>query len=490
MPTLSKKTVLAGLQCHKRLWWQVHDRAAEELRESLIMQYRMREGAEVGQLARSYVPGGHLVERGNRSLAALIAETRGALATPNIPAIYEGAFSAADTTVYTDILERVDDGWVLIEVKATTSVSEAEHVPDIAVQACVLRKCGVPVVRYEIMHLNRACEFPDLSNLFVREDATEAVRARLDDLDREIGEQHRVLERDEPPAVATGAHCAKPSECPFRARCWPPRPEHHVTTLYRIGPTKAESYIASGWNTIHDLPESVKLSAVAARQRRAVRQGAMIVERESLVDALALVDRPVAHIDFETVQLAVPRWNGCHPYDQIPVQLSAHVVHADGSTAHRAWLYDGDGDPRAEAAHAILDACRGARTVTAYYSPFEKECIRLVARAVPEHAAELNAIADAIVDLLPIVREHVYHPAFGGSFSLKKVLPVLVPELSYEGMPIAEGQTAQVQLTRLMFEPGMSAEERREIRDALLEYCELDTYAMVALENRLRDLAQ
>lgn len=490
MPTLYKTTVLAGLQCHKRLWWQVHDPAAEELRESLIVQFRLREGSEVGALARQFVPGGHLVERGDRSTVAVLAETRAALAMPSIPAIYEGAFSAMGTTVYTDILERVDDGWALIEVKATTSLSETEHVPDIAVQACVLRKCGVPVVRYEIMHLNRECSFPDLSNLFTRDDVTDAVLARLDELEREIAAQQTMLAAPEPPDVATGAHCAKPHACPFTGRCWPPLPEHHVTTLYRVGPTKAESYMSSGWHTIHDLPDSVKLSAIAARQRRAVRQGALVVERESLVEALALVGRPVAHIDFETVGPAIPRWTGCKAYDQIPVQMSAHIVHADGTTTHREWLYDGDGDPRPDAARAILDACRGARTVTAYYAQFEQGCIRRVALAAPEHAAELNAIADSIVDLLPIVREHVYHPAFAGSFSLKKVLPALVPELSYEGMEIGEGETAQVQLTRLLFERDMNEEERRAIRDALLRYCELDTYAMVALENRLRDLAQ
>jgi len=319
---------------------------------------------------------------------------------------------------------------------------------------------------------------------------TADVAARLDDLEREIVEQTRVIAAPEPPPVTPGAHCAKPHECPFMARCWPPRPEHHVTTLYRVGPTKAESYVANGWHTIHDLPDSVKLSAIAARQRRAVRQGEMIVEHESLVDALALVDRPVAHIDFETVAPAIPCWPGCHPYDQIPVQMSCHVVQADGSATHREWLYDGHGDPRPEAARAILDACRGARTVTAYYAQFEQGCIKRVALAAPEHAAELNAIADGIVDLLPIVREHVYHPAFAGSFSLKKVLPALVPDLTYAGLDIAEGETAQVQLTRLLFERDMDEKERREIRDALLRYCQLDTWAMVALENRLRDLAQ
>jgi hypothetical protein len=220
-----------------------------------------------------------------------------------------------------------------------------------------------------------------------------------------------------------------------------------------------------------------------------VRQGSVIVEREALIAALRRVDRPVAHLDFETVQPAIPLWPGCRPYDQIPVQLSCHVAGANGETRHHEWLFDGEGDPRPAAAQAIIDACRGASTVTAYYAQFEQACIRLVAEACPEHATELLAIAESIVDLLPIVREHVYHPGFGGSFSLKKVLPALVPELTYQGLAIAEGETAQVRLSQMIFErETMTDEQRLEIRDALLEYCELDTKAMIALEERLREM--
>lgn len=488
---LSKKTVVAGLQCHKRLWWELHDPAADELRETLATRHRLREGRAVGTLARQYVPGGHLVERGARSIDALLAETQAALCRPDVPAIYEGAFVANGTLVFTDILERRDSGWTLIEVKAATSVSEQEHIADVAIQASVLRACGLPVTRYEVMHLNRACRHPDLSNLFVRRDVTQSVDAVLATIDLEIVQQRRAALEGTAPQVSTGDHCARPRACPFTDRCWPALPAHHVSTLYKIRKRTAAAYAAAGWETIAELPESVKLSAIAARQRRAVREGAMLVEHEQLVAALETLERPIAHLDFETIQPAIPRWPGCRPYDQIPVQLSCHIVDEHGAERHVEWLFDGNGDPRPAAARAILEACEGARVVTAYSSSFERSCIRRVAEACPADAPALHAIADALVDLLPIVREHVYHPEFGGTFSLKRVLPALVPELSYDGLPIAEGETAQVQLARLVLEPHeMSDRERREIRDALLRYCELDTRAMVALEARLRDLVQ
>ena len=488
---LSKKTVLAGLQCHKRLWWELHESGAEELRETLVMQHRMAEGRAVGALARRYVPGGHLVERGARSIPALVAETCGAMERPDVPAIYEGAFVGNGTLVFTDILERRGDAWTLIEVKAATSVSVHEHVSDVAIQACVLRACGVPIARYEVMHLNREWRHPDLDNLFVRQDVTELVAAAMDHVEREMVDHRALASRRSAPEQSTGDHCSTPRACPFTARCWPSPPPHHVSTLYRVRKNTVAAYVAAGWATIPELPDSVELSAIAARQRRAVRHGQMIVEHDQLVAALATLDRPIAHLDFETIQPAIPRWNGCRPYDQIPVQLSCHVVDDEGAVRHVEWLFDGDGDPRPAAAQAIVEACAGVKVVTAYSSTFERGCIRLVADACPEHAERLRAIADDIVDLLPIVRDHVYHPEFGGTFSLKRVLPALVPELSYAGLSIAEGETAQVQLSRLILErDAMSDAEQREVREALLRYCELDTRAMVALEERLRGLVR
>lgn len=487
---LSKNTFIAGAQCHRRLWWHLHEAAAPELRDDAVLRHRLEEGARVGAVARSHVAtSGVLIQRGGRSMEAILTDTRTAIADPSVRVIYEAAAIAHDTIIFADILERVPGGFALIEVKATTSLSETKHIPDIAVQAYILRAAGIPIVRCELMHLNRECRHPDLTNLFVREDVTDSIEARLVTLSAEISAQLDVARLDAAPAVEPGAHCSDPEECPFMSRCWQALPEHHVSTLYRVTKKKTAEYVESGWHTIHDLPDSVKLSATAARQRRSVRSGEVLVEREALVAALATLVLPVAHLDFETVQPAIPVWPGCRPYQNVPVQLSCHVVDGD-SVRHHAWIFDADGDPRPQAARAILEACASARTITAYFASFEQQCIRLIAEACPECAAELNAIADGIVDLLPMVRDNVYHPRFGGSFSLKKVLPALLPALGYSDLEIGEGQTASVELARMIFSgSAMSGEEREQMRQALLAYCERDTYAMVALSQQLEILA-
>ena len=488
--TLTKKTFLAGAQCIKRMWWEMYEPAAEETRPSLATRFRMEEGVKVGVLARGYIPGGRLIRRGGRSLNAILAESREAIADPSVPAIYEGAVLAANALVFPDILERVDGGFALIEVKAKTSVSEQKHIPDVAIQAHVLRAAGIPIVRCEVMHLNRDCVYPDLSKLFTRVDVTELVEARLKTITGEMREQMIAARLPIAPTVEIGSHCKRPDPCPFIDRCWPVAPRDHISTLYRVTEKMLTEFEASGWQSIRDLPDDVQLSAIAARQRRALREGHRVVERETLLETMKSLSYPVAHIDFETIQPAIPLWDGCRPYDQIPVQLSCHLVNADQSESHSQWLFDGRGDPRPGMADAILAACQPAATVTAYSAQFERSCIELVADACPDKAALLKGIADNLVDLQPIVRENVYDEKFGGSFSIKKVAPALVPDLAYDDLPIAEAETASAQLARLILGGSrIHPEEREELRQSLLEYCKRDTAAMAALSQRLAELA-
>jgi hypothetical protein len=198
----------------------------------------------------------------------------------------------------------------------------------------------------------------------------------------------------------------------------------------------------------------------------------------------------VAFLDFETVGLAIPAWDGCHPYDPVPVQWSAYVPDERGTLQANDWLAEGPGDPRPALAERLLAACAGARAIVTYGS-FDRDRIRDLAAALPQLTAPLEALAARVVDLLPVVRHHVYHPDFGGSFSLKRVLTALVPEMSYRGLAIAEGGTASLELGRLLFHGDeMEPEEPTRLRADLLAYCRQDTWGLVRLLERLRGLAE
>ncbi len=220
-----------------------------------------------------------------------------------------------------------------------------------------------------------------------------------------------------------------------------------------------------------------------------MRKKGLVVESR-LGAALKQLKAPLAFLDFETVGLAIPVWEGCRPYDQVPVQLSVHRQESQGRVAHHEWLAEGFEDPRESIARRLIEFTRGAGSVLAYNAPFEKRCIQELRGHLPRLAAPLRDIEDRLVDLLPLVRDHVYHPDFAGSFALKSVAPALVPGLSYDDLEIAEGGEASQMLYTLLFKGDeMKKDERARLRRSLLEYCATDTEALVKLHEALVRLA-
>ncbi len=495
---LSKSRFTAGLQCLKQLWWRVHEPDAPELIPDFLLRATFERGHRVGAAARDYVPGGALVNLPHHAAAERVALTSRLLAT-GAPAVYEASFVADDVFVAVDILERAARGYTMVEVKSTTSVKD-EHIPDAAIQAYVLRTAGLDVPRVELMHLSRECRHPDLSNLFARENVTARVEALLPEIPDRIAEQLEAV-AGPIPDVPIGDHCDAPYQCPFKNRCWPVLPEHHLGTLYRWA-KRARDFERQGYATIADLPDDLDLGEIPERQRRAVQGGRMIVE-PWLRKALPPFDKlPLGFLDFETVGPAIPVWAGCRPYDAVPVQFSFFLDRGDGAPEHHEWLAEGRGDPRPALARRLVTACDGAAAIVAYNAGFERQCVRGLAEVAPELAGPLLELEGKLIDLLPVVRNHVYHPAFHGSFSLKSVLPALVPGLTYDDLRIADGDTASVYLERMLLGEGEAwsagagqldlfeaHKPAPPLRADLLAYCKRDTWAMVKLLERLRQLA-
>ena len=236
------------------------------------------QGHLVGERAREEFPGGVLVDAPHGDFAGRLEQTRAALKA-GAPAIFEASFAEDDIFVAVDVLERTRQGWTLIEVKSSTKI-KSQYLPDAAVQTHVVRRAGLSIERVELMHLNRECRFPDLGNLFARDDVTEDVEALIPTLPGTVAVQRHMLNGPRP-EVPVGRHCGKPYPCPFMARCWPARPEHHVSTLYRMG-EKAADLEARGYSTIHQLPPDVNLSWIADRQRRAVQGDRLISRRPTI----------------------------------------------------------------------------------------------------------------------------------------------------------------------------------------------------------------
>jgi hypothetical protein len=483
---LSKSRYTAGVQCHKYLWWKVHEPLAVELQPNKVLEDRFDQGRQVGVLARDRFSGGVLVDLPYQAVNDRVALTQ-QLIDDGAPAIFEASFLADNTFVAVDVLTRTDNGFHLTEVKSSSSQKE-EHLPDVAVQFHVLQQSGIRVTDADVMHLSKQCRFPDLSNLFERTDVTEAVQPLLNKVGWEIDAQLRMLEGPLPD-VPIGLQCHEPYECPFMQRCWP-KDSGHIMRLYNIGPKRGVGFLVSGVHRISDLPADQKLNATQKRQIRAMQEDRIVVE-PGLAKALEAFDGKLGYLDFETIQRAVPVWPGMAPWEQAPAQFSYHEANGDGggTYTHAEYLAEGPKDCRPELAQSMVDATKRAEKVVTY-SHFEKTKIQGLQKAVPHLHAELEELEGKLVDLLPVVRENVYHPEFLGSFSLKYVLSPLVPELTYSDLVIVDGLVASVEIARLLFVAGkIPKEEHARVRQDLLNYCERDTWAMVKVLEKLRELA-
>jgi len=481
---LSKSRFVAGWQCPKLLWWKVHEAGAEELQPDRVLQDLFDQGQQVGELARQQFPGGVLIDLPHTAVEERLAATQAAI-DAGAPAIFEASFVAGDVFVAVDILQRTNSDFSLIEVKSSTSVKD-EHIPDAAIQAHVLRQTGLQVPSVQIMHLNKEYRHPGPGDLLVRVDVTEAVEAVIPLIPPKVEELLVVLKGDLPDQTI-GAHCYEPRVCPFFDRCWPDDP-HHIRHLYNVGPKKTIDYIGQGVHTIWDVPLGKKPNWTVQRQLRATRENRLITE-PTLAAALEPFQFPLGYLDFETVSRAVPVWPGLAPWGPAIAQFSYHEDQADGGHAHVGWLAEGPGDPSREVAEAMIKATAGtSRIVT--YSAYEKTRIKELALRVPDLAGPLEELVGKLIDLLPVVRNNVYHPDFQGSFSLKYILTPLVPDLTYSDLVIVEGMLASVEIARLLFVAHkIPVAERDKLRQDLLAYCERDTYATVRLMERLRELA-
>lgn len=486
-PTLSKSRFMAGLQCLKRLYLETYARELADLPDP-ASQAVLDSGTRVGELARQRFPGGVLIDEPYYRHADAVTATAKAMRDGGAPHLYEAAFDFEGIRTRVDVLSRNEGGgYDLVEVKSSTSAKD-EHVWDATFQFAVLEGAGVSVSRVFVMHLDKTYVYPggeyDLDSLFRLEDVTVQALEILLSVYAKTSEMWDTLTLDDPPPVEIGRHCTSPYRCSFYRHCHSHLPEHYVEQLPRARPELLERLRGRGILDIRDIPaELTGLSQLQQRVRNAVLEDQPYVGG-GLSHAIERVTYPVHFLDFETFSPALPVYPMTRPYQVIPFQWSLHVLDAAGELDHREFLHDGMDDPREAFAASLLDTVAPEGDILVY-SSFEKSRTKELAYALPHHREALTALSERYVDLLGIVRAHYYHPAFHGSYSLKAVLPVLVPGLTYEDLEIRDGSVASLHYARII-DPGVSEAERVKLRQALLAYCERDTVAMVRVLEALR----
>ena len=489
IPMLSKSRFLAGLQCRLRLWHQCYNPGFAS-KVSPAQQAVFDMGHEVGRLATRLYPDGILIEDDHLHHEDAVQSTSMAMNNPNVPAIYEAGFIHDGVRIRVDILERLSKGkWTLTEVKSSTAAKDI-YLPDVAVQYRVLKGAGLEIDRVILMHLNNRYVYDgeklELPKLFSRTDMTKKAFIYQNQLPALLTDFKEMLAKPKEPQIKPGRQCSNPYKCEFWEHCTKDMPENWVMDLTGIFQKRLDELEALGIRDIKDVPPSFPLTALQDRIKKCVIKDQEYVSRD-LKDDLRDMAYPIHFLDFETLSPAIPRYAGTRPYQTIPFQWSDHILSEDGTIDHREYLCEEDKDPRKEFTQSLLDVLGGKGTIVTYTN-YEEDIIKRLGMVLPEYKGPLQALLGRIKDLHKTISKKYYHPSFHGSFSLKSVLPAILPEMGYEKLEIREGQLASLQYMK-MIDPSTSTDEKEKIKRDLLVYCGHDTLAMLRIREEMLELS-
>jgi hypothetical protein len=478
---LTKTRILAGLQCEKRLFLMInHAELAQPAKSPLA-----ETGVAVGEQARKEFPGGVLVKRFQQGVNAF-TETDRYIDDENIDVIFEAGFRYQETEVFVDILQRNGNGWDLIEVKSSSSVKD-EYIDDVTVQYMVLSNAGIPVKRVELMYLNKHFIYhaeQGYEGLFIREDLSERVFAHVDLIAEHVEKMRRNIAAEEPENHVDG-HCNKPYKCGFKTYCEKQDGDYPVSWLPNAA-VAVQNLYANGIYDIRDIPVDMLTSDTHIKVRRVTVNGRAELEPDA-GKILNGLQYPRYYLDFEAINFAIPIWEGTSPNQQIPFQWSCHIQLEDGSVSHKEFVDVSGTDPRRKFAEALIDVCGSQGPIIVYNQAFEKGMIKSLAAVYTDLAERLLALNQRVFDLLPIMKKYYYHPDMRGSWSIKNVLSCLLPDLRYSDLgAVQDGLMAQS--AYLAITGGdLSAEQKQSLYTDMQEYCKLDTYAMLAIVDKVCD---
>lgn len=445
---LSKSTFMYGCQCPLRLYYH---KFRDDLRnqETEEQQAIFTSGTNVGLLAQGFFPGGIDVSPPDAfSYHISVARTQ-ELIKAGQKIIYEAAFNYDGILCAVDILISRNGKWYAYEVKGTLKPKEP-HKMDASLQYYVLTNAGIALEDFFILNLNKAYTRRgelDIQKLFKPTSVLKEVLLKQKFIKNKAAELKELLRVKIEPVIEPGDHCFDPYDCDFTDHCRKDIPEEVDNTDYG----KEE------------------------KNKKAI---------DAFVNAL---EYPLYFFDFETVMPAIPLFDESHPFQQLPFQFSLHIQKTPGAEPeHVEYLGDGLNDPRENLIKELLKHSGNKGSILVWYQTFEIQRLEELARDFPKYAAEINKFINRIVDLIVPFRKKFYkHPGFKGSASLKDVMPVIVPELSYSGLNIQEGTAASMAYATLRDQPN---EIQKQLREGLLAYCKLDTLAMVEILKKLQNL--
>ncbi len=484
---LNKAIYLESIICFTKGWYLVHGYHDEKLTPG--EQLRIEEGKHIGELARTLYPSGILFsEHGDEAVKKsnqFIHEQEAAAV------LFEAAFSSGKYSTRADILIRENNSWHLIEVKSVTNFADKSKreqdffIDDMAYTLMVIGT-AIPVEKVSIMSLSKDYRLGmSLQKFFVLTDVTELVQSRMEQFNRIKNDVVARITPDELPNPNWIYAC---KDCEFfKTECLGKDIKNPVFNLPRINEKKCNELFETNCFEISSIPLDFKLTHAQERVRKAAVTDEVYISAH-FKNEIHKIEWPAYYLDFETIKTAYPLYSDVAPHEQVLTQYSLHKLNSfEVDPAHVDFLADPKRDCRRELAEHLIEHI-GDKGSIIVYSSFEKTMLNGLKARFPDLDEKVTNIINRLIDLKQVIQNHYYHCGFRGSYSIKKVLPILVPEMSYEGLDIKNGDEAIVAFVR-MARDNFAEKEIEKIRRQLLEYCCQDTMAMLVIHKKLHLLA-
>lgn len=490
---LSKSLYTKGIQCYKALWLKKNKpEILTPPDASALARFEM--GNIVGDLACDLFPNGKEIPYDDKNFDGMVDLTKQWM-EEGLEYIYEATFLFDGILVLVDVLQNSTDGVAIYEVKSSSNMKDI-YLDDISIQKYVLTNLGFNVKNSYLVYLDSSYirdDELDMTGLFKVLDVSEEVNDLQASIPKKLSEFKSYLnDKENEPDIDIGKHCKKPYDCDAKAYCWKDQrgiPDYSIFNIFNLGTKKQIALYEQGIVKIENIPDDFSMTGIQKQKVANWKEQVSYIDKEGIKNFLDTLSYPIYHLDFETFQQAIPEWKGISPYQQIPFQYSLHIEYEDGTLVHKEFLAKEGEDPRYTLAQHLVSDIPNNVIVLAYYMSFEKGVICKLAETFPEFSSHLTQINENMKDLIvPFQKQYYVTPTMQGSASIKQVLPALIPEMkkAYKELDgIHNGTDAMNAFPKLT---DMKPEEKERIRKALLEYCKLDTLAMVKILKKLREV--
>ena len=485
---LSKSKYCNGLQCKKMLW--LYKNKPEE-KEEVNNESVFDNGNDVHEVARKLL-GEDINIAFNEDLTQMIKDTKEVMKQEKV-IITEASFSYENNFCSVDILKKEGNTYEIYEVKSSTELKDV-YVDDVSYQYFVLTSLGLKVEKCYVAILNNRYVRKgklDLNQLFKKIDVTDEVVSKQAQVKQMIKDMNKYMEQKKEPQDDIGIHCFKPYKCPFFKYCTRHLPERNIFEINEINVNEKLKLYVEGIVSLEDLLKEDISNEAKQHIEYELYDKEDYIDKKSIKEFLNTLSEPLYFLDFETFALPIPKYDGTRPYQQVPFQYSLHYIE-EGMLYHKEFLAESGVDPRKLIAESLVRDIPKNVPVLAYYMSFEKGRIKELAETFPDLKDHLMSIHDNIKDLIvPFKNRSYYAKGMHGSASIKYVLPAMFPNdesLNYKNLELVHnGDEAMNIYARLGEYP---KEEQEYIRERLLKYCELDTYAMVKIYEKLKQIVK